>query len=69
LRLFPSHPPLVVGRNHHRGRRGGRQRTGTLEYVCDEKRKDSMIEVRGLTKRYGEKVAVNDLTSASSRAG
>ena len=35
---------------------------GTLGNVSGEKRKDSMIEVRGLTKRYGEKVAVNDLT-------
>ena len=62
LRLFPSYPPPVAGRNHHRGRRGGRQRMGTLGNVFDEKRIDPMIEVRGLTKRYGEKVAVNDLT-------
>src|SRR6185437_14435719 len=62
LRLFPSHPPPVAGRNHHRGRRGGRQRRDTLGNVFDEKRIDPMIEVRGLTKRYGEKVAVNDLT-------
>src|ERR1700745_1084763 len=61
-RLFPSHPPPVARRNHHRGRRGGRQRRGTLGTVFDEKGTDLMIEVRGLTKRYGEKVAVNDLT-------
>src|SRR2546430_5757321 len=35
LRQFPSHPPPVAGRNHHRGRRGGRQRRGTLGNVFD----------------------------------
>jgi len=29
---------------------------------------DFMIEVRGLTKRYGEKVAVNDLKRSSCLA-
>src|ERR1700677_2798549 len=65
--MTPS-PHLVAGGDRPRGRRGMRRLAGYLEDAGavrlprDPGRCRAMIEARGLTKRYGDKVAVDDLS-------
>src|SRR5580698_2304858 len=54
--LLQDYPP-----NHHLGRRGRPLLTPELG-MCQRERIKLMIEVRGLTKRYGDKTAVDGLT-------
>src|SRR5579859_6104770 len=58
----PAGPPAGVSPNHHRGRRGRARRMARIGPHVTRERTFLMIEVQGLTKRYGEKTAVDGLT-------
>jgi hypothetical protein len=57
FRLFPSHPPPVVAEIITTADAAGGSTRAHWGTSLMKRGKIPMIEVRGLTKRYGEKVA------------